>query len=84
MCKINLISFLFFPPQKTAIECVTQGASSQRYLPLNVLPTRTEPVPGQEGLLYPQYLATVRAQIAFAKQVHDALMAAVQTISAIE
>ena len=81
---MDFIIFASFISQKTAIECLTQGASSQRYLPLNVLPTRTEPVPGQEGLLYPQYLATVRAQIAFAKQVHDALMAAVQTISAIE
>ena len=69
---------------ETAIECLTQGASSQRYLPLNVLPTRTEPAPGQDGLLYPQYLNTVRAQMAFAKQVHDALMVAVQNLSAIE
>lgn len=69
---------------KTAIECLTQGASSQRYLPLNVLPTRTEPLPGQDGLLYPQYLATVRLQIQFAKQVHDTLMRAVQTLNAME
>ncbi|KAJ1527488.1 hypothetical protein ONE63_007461 [Megalurothrips usitatus] len=66
---------------KTAIECLTQGASSQRYLPLNVLPTKTEPIPGQDGLLYPQYLNTVRAQIQFAKQVHDILMLAVQNIA---
>lgn len=70
--------------QKTAIECLTQGASSQRYLPLNVLPTRTEPLPGQDGLLYPQYLATVRAQVQFAKQVHDTLMVAVQSLNAME
>lgn len=69
---------------KTAIECLTQGASSQRYLPLNVLPTRTEPLPGQDGLLYPQYLATVRAQVQFAKQVHDILMVAVQSLNAME
>ncbi|XP_026279401.1 mediator of RNA polymerase II transcription subunit 29 [Frankliniella occidentalis] len=69
---------------KTAIECLNQGASSQRYLPLNVLPTRTEHQPGQEGLLYPQYLATVKAQIQFAKQMHDILIMAVQNLNAVE
>jgi len=69
--------------QKTSIECLAQGAASQRYLPLPVALTRTDPLPNQEGaaLTYPQYLATVRAQVSFAKEVHDMLESAAQNSS---
>ncbi|PSN42758.1 Mediator of RNA polymerase II transcription subunit 29 [Blattella germanica] len=66
---------------KTSIECLSQGAASQRYLPLQVALTRTDPMPGQEILTYPQYLATVRAQVGFAKEVHDMLVGAAQNVS---
>lgn len=68
---------------KTSIECLAQGAASQRYLPLPVALTRTDPLPNQEGaaLTYPQYLATVRAQVSFAKEVHDMLESAAQNMS---
>ncbi|XP_054271472.1 mediator of RNA polymerase II transcription subunit 29 [Macrosteles quadrilineatus] len=71
---------------KTSIECVNQGTSSQRYLPLAVAPTRTEPIPNQDmsTLTYPQYLATVRAQVMYAKEIHDMLLAAAQNITATE
>lgn len=66
---------------KTSIECLSQGASSQRYLPLPVATTRMEPLPGQEGTLtYPQYLATVRAQLAYTKEVQDCLITAAQNL----
>jgi len=78
---IELKCLLF---QKTAIECLSQGESSSHYLPLMVLSNRSEVVsgPGQDGnrQLYPQYLATVRAQINFSKQVHDALILAAENI----
>ncbi|KDR15695.1 mediator of RNA polymerase II transcription subunit 29 [Zootermopsis nevadensis] len=68
---------------KTSIECLAQGAASQRYLSLPVALTRTDPLPNQEGaaLTYPQYLATVRSQVGFAKEVHDMLMGAAQNVS---
>ncbi|XP_023706449.1 mediator of RNA polymerase II transcription subunit 29 [Cryptotermes secundus] len=68
---------------KTSIECLTQGAASQRYLPLPVALTRTDPLPNQEGaaLTYPQYLNTVRAQVSFAKEVHDMLDSAAQNVA---
>lgn len=62
---------------------MNQGASSQRYLPLTVMSTRTDPIPTQDmsALTYPQYLATVRAQVLYAKEVHDMLFAAAQNIA---
>nr|CAD7410810.1 unnamed protein product [Timema cristinae] len=71
---------------KTSIECLNQGTSSQRYLPLPVAPTRTEPLPNQDGgtLTYPQFLATVRSQVSYAKEVHDTLMTAAQNIAPTE
>ncbi|KAJ9574708.1 hypothetical protein L9F63_008121 [Diploptera punctata] len=66
---------------KTSIECLSQGSASQRYLPLQVALTRTDPIPGQEMLTYPQYLATVRAQVSFAKEVHDMLVGAAQNVA---
>ncbi|XP_039288438.1 mediator of RNA polymerase II transcription subunit 29 [Nilaparvata lugens] len=67
---------------KTAAECLNQGNSSNRYLPLNVVTTRLEPLPGQDPsqLTYPQYLATVRAQVIYAKEIHDMLLAAAHNI----
>jgi len=71
---------------KTSIECLNQSASSQRYLNISVTPTRTETMPNQDlsSLTYPQYLATVRTQVAFAKEVHDMLLAAAQNITTTE
>ncbi|KAK6631679.1 hypothetical protein RUM43_013743 [Polyplax serrata] len=68
---------------KTASECLTQGSSSARYLQFPVAPTRTEPLGYQDGnsLTYPQYLATVRTQVAYAKEIHDSLAATAQTIA---
>ncbi|XP_066999792.2 mediator of RNA polymerase II transcription subunit 29 [Anabrus simplex] len=67
---------------KTSIECLTQGSSSQRYLPLVVAPTRTEPLPAQDGgtLTYPQYLATVRSQLAYTKEIQDTLFTAAHNL----
>ncbi|XP_049776592.1 mediator of RNA polymerase II transcription subunit 29 isoform X1 [Schistocerca cancellata] len=67
---------------KTSIECLNQLSSSQRYLPLPVATARTEPLPAQDvgSLTYPQYLATVRAQVAYTKEIHDVLLAAAQNL----
>ncbi|KAL1138836.1 hypothetical protein AAG570_008898 [Ranatra chinensis] len=72
---------------KTSIECLNQNASSQRYLSLAVAPTRTEAMPNPQemgSLTYPQYLATVRAQVSYAKEVHDMLLSAAQNITTSE
>lgn len=67
---------------KTAIWCLTQNSASQRYLPSTVMTTRVEPLPMNENAIsYPQYLATVRQQIAYAKDIHDTLICAAQNIS---
>ncbi|GLV43220.1 intersex [Carabus blaptoides fortunei] len=69
---------------KTSIKCISQSSSSQRYLPLQVAPTRMETLPGMPDtgtLTYPQFLATASAQVAYTKEVHDTLVAAAQNIS---
>lgn len=67
---------------KTSILCLQQNSASQRYLPSTVMTTRIEPIPTNENALsYPQYLSTVRTQIAYAKDIHDTLICAAQNIS---
>ncbi|XP_072767844.1 mediator of RNA polymerase II transcription subunit 29-like [Anoplolepis gracilipes] len=68
---------------KTSVECLSQNNSSLRYLPMSVITNRTDTVNTQEGpaLSYPQFLMTVRAQIAFARDVHDAFMSHARAIS---
>lgn len=69
--------------QKTSIQCMQQSSSAQRYLPTHVASTRVEPLaPTENGpISYPQYLQTVRTQIAYAKDIHDTLICAAQNIS---
>ncbi|CAH0390171.1 unnamed protein product [Bemisia tabaci] len=71
---------------KTSIECLNQGNASNRYLPMMVASTRTEPLPNQDAntLTYPQYLNTVKTQVAFTKDIHDILASAAQNINATE
>lgn len=67
---------------KTSILCLQQNSASQRYLPSSVMTTRIEPIPSNENALsYPQYLSTVRQQIAYAKDIHDTLVCAAQNIA---
>lgn len=69
---------------KTSIKCINQSSSAQRYLPLQVATTRMDSVPGMPDtgtLTYPQFLATVSAQVAYTKEIHDTLVAAAQNIS---
>ncbi|XP_046403669.1 mediator of RNA polymerase II transcription subunit 29 [Ischnura elegans] len=92
---------------KTSIACVSQGGSSQRYLPLPVALTRTEASPsvvnptpaspqvaaagtnqggdpsggGASVLTYSQFLATVRAQVSYAREIHHELVAAAQNVA---
>lgn len=69
--------------QKTSIKCLTQAESSNKYLHLPVAPTRTENMGLSDNTLtYPQYLATVNAQVAYTKEIiYDTLVAAAQNIS---
>lgn len=74
---------------KTSLTCIQQAQSATHYLPLQVQPTRMDPplaTPTQDpsALSYPQYLSTVRAQVAYAKEIHDTLVAAAQNISPTE
>ncbi|XP_008545109.1 mediator of RNA polymerase II transcription subunit 29 [Microplitis demolitor] len=71
---------------KTSIECLSQNASSVRYFPMPVMPTRTEAIPAQEGpaLTYPQFLMTVKAQVSFLREIHDALMTASNSLTSNE
>ncbi|XP_076393311.1 mediator of RNA polymerase II transcription subunit 29-like [Megachile rotundata] len=68
---------------KTSIECLSQNSSSLRYLPVSVIPTRTDTVGAQEGpaLTYPQFLMTVRAQVAYVREIHDTLVSAAHSIT---
>lgn len=67
---------------KTTIMCLQQNSTSQRYLPPTVMATRAEPIPPNENALsYPQYLSTIRQQIAHAKDIHDTLICAAQNIA---
>ncbi|XP_012280249.1 mediator of RNA polymerase II transcription subunit 29 [Orussus abietinus] len=71
---------------KTSIECLSQNASSIRYLPISVIPTRTDTVATQEGpaLSYPQFLMTVRAQVMHTQEIHDTLISAARMIAPTE
>lgn len=68
---------------KTSVECLSQNNSSLRYLPMSVITNRSDTVSTQEGpaLSYPQFLMTVRAQVAYARDIHDALMSHARAIS---
>lgn len=67
---------------KTSILCLQQNSASQRYLPTQVMPHRIEPIATNENALsYPQYLSTIRQQIAYAKDIHDTLICAAQNIA---
>lgn len=46
-----------------------------------VTPTRIDGVPAQENQSYPQFLMTVKAQIAYIQEIHNVLMNTAQTIS---
>ncbi|XP_059051941.1 mediator of RNA polymerase II transcription subunit 29 [Achroia grisella] len=71
---------------RTAITCIQQAQSAAHYLPLTVIPSRLDsgPTTQETTLSYPQYLNTVRLQIAYAKDIHDTLVAAAQNISPTE
>lgn len=75
------IYLFYFFQQKTSIQCIQQSTSSQNYLSIPVSSTRMEPAPNENALSYPQYLSTVRSQIAYAKDIHDTLICAAQNIS---
>ncbi|EFA01132.1 mediator of RNA polymerase II transcription subunit 29 [Tribolium castaneum] len=67
---------------KTSIKCIGQAESSNRYLHVPVIPHRSENIGINENMLsYPQFLATASAQVAYAKEIHDTLIAAAQNIS---
>ena len=66
---------------RTSIECISQHSSSNRYMPVNVVPIRTENIGVQEALNYPQYLMTVRSQVQYIKDVCNMLNNQAQSIS---
>ncbi|RZC41488.1 Med29 domain containing protein [Asbolus verrucosus] len=67
---------------KTSIKCLSQAESSNRYLHIPVAASRNENMAINENMLtYPQFLATASAQVSYAKEIHDTLVAAAQNIS---
>lgn len=68
--------------QKTSIKCLSQQESSNRYLNIPIVPHRNENLSLNDNTLnYPQFLATASAQVSYAKEIHDTLVAAAQNIS---
>ena len=66
---------------RTSIECLNQNSSSVRYMPVSVIPIRTENIGVQDALNYPQYLMTVRTQVSYIRDVYNTLYNAARTIS---
>jgi mediator of RNA polymerase II transcription subunit 29 len=66
---------------RTSIECLAQNSSSVRYMPVSVIPIRTENIGVQEALNYPQYLMTVRTQVQYIRDIYNTLYNAARAIS---
>ncbi|XP_070497153.1 mediator of RNA polymerase II transcription subunit 29-like [Chironomus tepperi] len=64
----------------TAKKCTEQAYASQVYLPVPVVPTRSENMAQENALTYMQYLDLVKTQITYAKEIHDTLLMAAQNI----
>lgn len=65
----------------TAKKCIQQAGHSQVYLPIPVVPIKTNESMSQENALsYLQFLELVNTQITYAKDVHDTLVMAAQNI----
>lgn len=62
---------------KAIQECTLQQKDSAQYLPLNVLPNKTDSSggqpPQQEWLTYSQYLSTIKGQVNFGKAIQEML-----------
>lgn len=70
---------------KTSILCLQKNSASQRYLPSQVLFNRVDTTPSNDNAIsYPQYLSTVRQQIAYAKDILDTLICAAQNLAPCE
>uniref|UniRef100_T1J5W9 Mediator of RNA polymerase II transcription subunit 29 n=1 Tax=Strigamia maritima TaxID=126957 RepID=T1J5W9_STRMM len=65
---------------KTTLECCNITSCSQRYSPFLVSKTENIPIIA-DNLTYNQYLNTVRTQVGYAKEIHDALMMAARSIT---
>lgn len=57
------------------MECISQGGMSQQNLSVTVSQTKME-----GALTYPQFVSVVQSQIAYARDVHDALADAAQKL----
>lgn len=66
-----------------ALECVSQTTDSARNTPVPVQsnPQKADIQQATDTLSYPQYLNTVRTQIACAKEIHDSLLECAKKIS---
>lgn len=66
---------------QAAIGCATLVSSSQRHIPNQVSVTRQEPVVNQDVMSYPNYVGVAKSQVAYVKDVIDALNDAAQNLS---
>ena len=66
---------------QAAISCASQVSSSQRHISAQVNTIRQEPILNQEYLTYPTYVNVAKNQVAYVKDVIDALNDAAQNLS---
>ncbi|XP_022083257.1 mediator of RNA polymerase II transcription subunit 29-like [Acanthaster planci] len=59
---------------RLALDCSNQYVDSIRHTPLPVSTAKSEPTNSGESQTYSQYVSTVKSQVAYAKEIHDALL----------
>lgn len=66
---------------QAAIACATQLSSSQRHIPAQVTMVRQEPHMSQDFITYPSYVGIAKNQVAYVKDIVDALNDTAQNLS---
>jgi hypothetical protein len=69
---------------KTTTECTGLASSGQRYTSIPLLIPKPDHTGTPDAVTYNQLVSTVKTQVMFAKEVHDALAEAARTITAAE
>lgn len=69
---------------RTSIECLGQNSAAVKYMPVSVIPSRTEIVGSgvpPDALTYPQYLMTVKSQVQYTKDIYNLLYNAAHSLT---
>ncbi|XP_038071653.1 mediator of RNA polymerase II transcription subunit 29-like [Patiria miniata] len=59
---------------RLSLDCSNEYVDSIRHTPLPMSTSKSEPTNSGESQTYSQYVSTVKSQISYAKEVHDALL----------